>query len=125
MVQLCYINESNSTKGNKMRKPKNPVIKCKDGFAMSVQADDGAYCEPREDYPDVPYTQVECGYPSAEPETVAFREYAEMCGTEDYCETVYGYVPIAIVQAELDAHGGIVEGRMPSNVKSFDFADWE
>jgi len=34
-------------------------------------------------------------------------------------------VPIAIVQAEFDAHGGIVEGCMPSNVKSFDFADWE
>jgi hypothetical protein len=108
-----------------MRKPKNPVIKCKDGFTMSVQADGSAYCEPREDYPDVSYTQVECGYPSADPETVAFREYAEMCGTEDYCETVYSYVPVAIVQAEFDAHGGIVEGRMPSNVEKFDFADWE
>ena len=108
-----------------MRKPKNPVIKCKDGFAMSVQADDGAYCEPRESYPDVPYTQVECGYPSSKPVTKELREYAEMCGTEDYCGTVYGYVPIAIVQAELDAHGGIVEGHMPSNVEKFDFADWD
>ena len=108
-----------------MRKPKNPVIKCKDGFAMSVQASDGAYCTPREDYPNEAYTHVECGFPSADPETVAFREYAEMCGTEDYCETVYPYVPIGIVQAELDAHGGIVEGRFPSNVEQFDFADWE
>jgi len=108
-----------------MRKPRNPKIKCKDGFTMSVQANDGAYCEPREDYPPMAYIQVECGYPSSPPVTKELREYAEMCGTEDYCGTVYGYVPIAIVQAEFDAHGGIVEGRMPSNVEGFDFANWE
>ena len=108
-----------------MRKPHNPVIKCKDGFTVSVQANDFAYALPREDYPDTPYTNVECGYPSADPETVAFREYAEMCGTEDYTNTVYPYVPVEIVQAELDAHGGITEGRLPSNIEAFDFADWE
>jgi hypothetical protein len=108
-----------------MRKPRNPVIKCKDGFTMSVQADDGAYCEPREAYPIRKYTQVECGYPSSMPMTKELREYAEMCGTDQYTETVYPYVPIAIVQAELDAHGGITEGRLPSNVEAFDFADWD
>jgi len=107
-----------------MRKPKNPVIKCKDGFAMSVQANDGAYCEPREDYPPTPYTKVECGYPSSKPITKELCKFAELCSTEDYCETVYGYVPIAIVQAEFDAHGGIVEGRLPSNIEGFDFANW-
>jgi len=108
-----------------MRKPKNPEIECRDGFTVSVQADEGAYCTPRENYPSTPYTHVECGYPSSKPVTKELCEFAELCGTDQYTETVYGYVPIAIVQAELDAHGGIVEGRMPSNVEAFDFADWE
>ena len=108
-----------------MRKPKNPVIKCKDGFAMSVQADDGAYCTPRESYPSTPYTHAECGYPSSTPTTEALREYAECFDTHGYTDTVYPYVPIELIQAELDAHGGIVEGRLPSNVEAFDFADWD
>jgi len=98
-----------------MRKEKNPVIKCKDGFTMSVQANDGAYCLPREDYPDTPYTHVECGYPSSKPITKAMLQYAECFGDHGYTDTVYGYVPVEVVQAELDAHGGIVDGCMPSN----------
>ena len=98
-----------------MRKPHNPRITCKDGFTMSVQARDGAYCTPREDYPDTPYTNVECGYPSSKPTTKALLEYAECFGDHGYTDTVYGYVPVEVVQAELDAHGGIVEGCMPSN----------
>ena len=98
-----------------MRKAHNPVIECKDGFTMSVQANDGAYCLPREDYPDTPYTHVECGYPSSTPTTNALLEYAECCGVRDYTDTVYAYVPIEVVQAELDAHGGVVDGCMPSN----------
>jgi len=99
-----------------MRKPYNPAIECKDGFTMSVQARDSAYCLPREDYPDTPYTHVECGFPSSTPITEALREYAE-CVISDmnYTDTVYGYVPIEVVQAELDAHGGISNGCMPSN----------
>ena len=108
-----------------MRKPHNPVITCEDGFTMSVQARDSAYCEPREDYPSEPYTHVECGYPNAPPRTKELRECAECSGEYGYCNTVYPYVPIAIVQAEFDAHGGIIEGHMPSHIKGFDFADWE
>jgi len=95
-----------------MRKPHNPVIRCKDGFSMSVQARDSAYCLPREDYPDTPYTHVECGYPSSDPLTKELRELAER---PLYTDTVYPYTPIEVVQAELDAHGGIVDGCMPSN----------
>ena len=107
----------------KMSKEHNPAIKCKDGFTMSVQARDGAYCLPREDYPDTPFTHVECGYPSSKPLTKELRELAE--GPHKYTDTVYGYVPVEVVQAELDAHGGIVDGCMPSNVKPFDFAAWQ
>jgi hypothetical protein len=95
-------------------KDSNPIIKCADGFAISVQADHSRYCTPREDYPNVPYTHVECGYPSSKPVTEALLDYAEMCGTDDYRETVYGYVPVEVVEAELDNHGGITEGCLPS-----------
>ena len=104
-----------------MRKPHNPRIECKDGFTISVQASEGAYCTPREDYPSTPYTHVECGYPSQDPTTKALREY---CERPNYTDTVYPYTPIEVVQAELDAHGGIVKGRLPSNVEGFDFANW-
>ena len=111
-------------------KPKNPAIRCKDGFTMSVQAKDGAYCSPREDYPNTPYTHVECGYPSSKPVTKELREFAECLHGKptkrriklfgwvirdgyDYTETVYGYVPVEVVEAEFKAHGGIVEGKFP------------
>ena len=100
-----------------MRKEHNPRIKCADGFTMSVQARDGAYCTPRVDYSSEAYTHVECGFPSSQPVTKELREYFD--------GGVYPYVPIAIVQAELDAHGGVVEGRMPSSVEGIDFANWE
>ena len=98
-----------------MRKPHNPRITCKDGFTISVQGRDSAYCKPREDYPDTPYTHVECGYPSSTPTTKALREYAENFGDSDYTTTVYPYCKIEVVQAEFDAHGGIGDGCMPSN----------
>ena len=93
-------------------KERNPLIKCKDGFTMSVQAAEYAYCLPREDNPKTPYTHVECGYPSSDPLTKELLEFAERCS--DYTHTVYPYTPIEVVQAELDAHGGVVEGEMPT-----------
>jgi hypothetical protein len=116
-------------------KAHNPRIVCKDGFSISVQARESAYCSPRSDHG--PYSMVECGYPSSKPKSKRFREFAELCGTssnwliatvfrllptflqkrlarpDDFCETVYGYVPVEIVQEELDLHGGIREGRFP------------
>ena len=98
---------NNTLEGNKM-KDLNPAITCADGFTISVQARDSAYCTPREDYPGKPYTHVECGFPSSKPLTQALLDYAER--TVDYTETVYAYVPIAVVQAEIDAHGGVSVG---------------
>ena len=92
-------------------KDHNPRIVCRDGFSISVQADEFAYCEPRQDVG--PYTRVECGYPSTTPISQRLKEFAELCGTDDYCETVYAYVPIEIVQEELNLHGGIIEGKFP------------
>lgn len=84
----------------------NPRMIAADGFSMSVQANEYAYCLPRDN--EGPYTHVECGFPSSKPLTQALLDYAELCGTDDYTETVYGYVPIEIVLAEFEAHGGLV-----------------
>ena len=95
-------------------KSHNPRITCKDGFTISVQGSEFAYATPREDNPPNGYTHVECGMPSTIPKTAEFRSYAELFHPADYTNTVYGYVPIEVVQAELDAHGGILDGCLPS-----------
>jgi len=90
-------------------KAHNPRIVCRDGSSISVQARESAYCTPRSDHG--PYSTVECGFPNREPWTL--KEFAELCGTDDYTQTVYSYVPVDLVMHELDLHGGIVEGRLP------------
>ena len=97
-----------------MMKPHNERIVCQDGFTISVQGSEFNYSSPRMDNPPNGYTHVECGYPSSKPTTTALLEYAEIL-TENpmYTETVYGYVPVEVVQAELDAHGGIAKGCLP------------
>ena len=90
---------------------RNPRIVCKNGFSISVQGFEGTYCTRNE---SGELTHVECGYPSSKPTTKALLEYAECFGDSDYTETVYGYVPVEVVQAELDAHGGILDGCLPS-----------
>jgi hypothetical protein len=85
------------------RMPRRPV-ECADGFTMSVQAGWGKYSSPRDDY-DGNYTAWECGFPSADPITEALRECAE--DPSRLTDTVYGYVPTAVVIAEIQAHGGL------------------
>lgn len=59
------------------------------------------YSLPRED--DVEeYTHVEVGYPNGKPQF--FAEYAER---EEYTETIYPYVPVALVEQEIAFHGGL------------------
>ena len=96
-----------------MIKDYNPRITCNDGFSISVQGSEYSYATPRENNPPNGYTHVECGYPSSKPTTEALLEYAECFGDHGYTDTVYGNVPVEVVQAELDAHGGIAVGCMP------------
>jgi hypothetical protein len=78
-------------------------IECADGFSISVQATHGAYCAPRQNLG--PWWQVECGFPSAEPTCI--MQYAEQ--PEKPCDTVYGYVPIELVEQLIAEHGGFKE----------------
>lgn len=78
-----------------------PAVICRDGFTMSIQAGFMNYSTPRRN--TGPWTLVECGFPSEMvPE---LRPYAET--DETLLETVYGYVPVALVSEVLERHGGI------------------
>lgn len=81
--------------------PRAERITCADGASLSVQASQGHYCMPRTNIAD--WYQVEVGYPSEAP--TEFISYAEDPDTPT--GTVYGYVPIELVVAEINKHGGI------------------
>jgi hypothetical protein len=80
-------------------------IACADGFTMSVQASSGHYCSPREDK-GWPYSAFEIGYPSRKEQLIT--KYAESPG--QYTDTVYGWVPVDVVEAVIAKHGGLKAG---------------
>ena len=89
---------------------RNPNVICKDGFTMSVQCGQSLYSSPR----DVAkrYREVEIGFPSVpEPLIAEYAEDWEIEGDDDpkLCETVYGYVPVKLVNKVIKKHGGIDE----------------
>ena len=90
---------------------RNQMIVCADGFSMSVQAHNGAYCSPRINNAER-YEEVEIGFPSSEEPLLM-----------DWCEdpsdptvTVYGYVPAQVVVNVIAKHGGMVEGEIPAGI---------
>jgi hypothetical protein len=67
---------------------------------MSVQAGAGLYCTPSENVGS--WTTVEVGFPSQiEP---LLWEYAELPGA--WTNTVYPHVPVEVVAAVVEVHGG-------------------
>ena len=78
-----------------------PRVICADGFEISVQASENHYCEPRVNGAEQ-YESVELGFPNmVEPDII---EYAEK---DCYTETVYGWVPVEVVNKVIEKHGGI------------------
>ena len=90
-----------------MMQEKRPYVICDDGFGVSIQASDTHYCYPRENGLDH-YDKVELGFPTDEDEVI--MDYAE--DPEDPTGTVYGYVPVKIVDDLLKKHGGITRVRI-------------
>lgn len=86
-------------------------VVCKDGFSVSIQASETSYCSPRFDN-QLKYTEVELGFPSAEDELII--EWAE--DRDRPTDTVYGWVPVQIVNMLIAKHGGIVAGTVPPGV---------
>lgn len=82
---------------------KRPRLCCNDGFSISVQASEFQNCCPQLNGVQ-DYESVELGFPSVEDELI--NEYAE--DGMDYTKTVYGYVPIEIVEKLIEKHGGII-----------------
>lgn len=80
-----------------------PKVVCNDGFSISIQASEYHYCEPRQNRISN-YKSVELGFPSAEEELIS--EYAED-DDDNLTNTVYGWVPVEIVDQLLQKHGGI------------------
>lgn len=78
-------------------------IRCADGLELSAQASATHYCSPRNGAG--PWVQVEVGFPSQRVEE--FMEYAE--NPDAPTDTVYGYVPVSVVEAVINSHGGIVQ----------------
>ena len=77
---------------------------CADGFDMSIQASAYHYCTPRETK-DIVYEEVEVGFPSVG--DYRLEPYETDAGS------VYGRVPISIVQEIADSHGGIIGSVVP------------
>ena len=89
----------------------NKQITCQDGFTMSVQANEGAYCMPRIDSASK-YVAVEVGYPSKKEDLLL--EWAESPQTPT--QSVYGWVPAAQITLVVAKHGGIVSGELPPGI---------
>lgn len=75
------------------------LVKCADGFTMSVQASGAHNCSPKSYLSDGDYDQWEVGYTSR-PETLL-----ERC--TEIQPKVYGWVPTDIVNLVIGKHGGI------------------
>lgn len=105
-----------------MYKVRRRVV-CADGFSLSVQASDFAYCDPRVDDADT-YETVEVGYPSEkEPllmEYIEVKHIETKKGSHRFppppTKQVYPYVPSRLVRAVIELHGGMVEGELPPGV---------
>ena len=82
--------------------PNNKRLVCPDGFWLSVQGDESAYSSPRRKCFNIyAYSEMEItGSEVLPPEFSKYREGKGSC--------VYGYVPVAMIEALLVSHGGVV-----------------
>ena len=94
-----------------MRPELNKKVVCADGFSMSVQANENAYCSPRMNNAMM-YIEVEVGFPSESEELI--MPWAESSSRPT--DTVYAYVPTFVVTNVIAKHGGIVDGEVPPGV---------
>jgi hypothetical protein len=105
----------------KYRKQRNgmqivrPRVRCADGYTVSVQAGNRWNSEPQLDTGW--YSKVELGYPTAADEEL--RDYADE--KRDLRGTVYGFVPVKLVDEVLTKHGGIVGADFSNDGAGF----WE
>lgn len=97
-----------------------PRVRCKDGYTVSIQASKNSYCRPQINSPSGLYSEVELGYPSKA--DYELSQYAESKG--NLTGSVYGYVPIYIIEKVCRKHRGIVDIDM-SNLSITNMSDKE
>jgi hypothetical protein len=84
-----------------------PRIVCKDGYSVSIQAGSAFYSWPREDLADE-YGAFELGYQSdREPSLDEWAEPDYSTGEIDYLRCIFPFVPVEVVDAVIEKHGGI------------------
>lgn len=83
-----------------------PRAKCKDGFSISIQANQFTYCTPRRLLDNGEYSYLELGYASEYEELLG--EYQEGVIYQYHKEAIYPYVPMEVVEKVIEKHGGIV-----------------
>ena len=112
--------------GRKKTRPHNPinsVVRCYDGFRMSVQASRDHCCIPRQDAG--PYTHVEVAYPNWLEERLL--PYADGATTiAGLRPTLYVNVPAEVVLETIEAHAGMLAGQLPelaARVRTGDSSD--
>ena len=81
---------------------RRPFVVCRDGYSVSIQAGQCHYSIPQRDGASL-YSAVELGYPSVADSLIA--EYAET--PDNLTGTIYGRVPVELVDQLLEKHGGI------------------
>tara|TARA_R110000824_G_scaffold46748_7_gene133981 strand:- start:3879 stop:4148 length:270 start_codon:yes stop_codon:yes gene_type:complete len=78
---------------------------------MSVQANAGSYCTPRQDFAER-YLSVEVGYPNEkEPLLMPYCEEPD-----DPTDTVYPFVPATTIYLVIAKHGGMKYGELPLGI---------
>lgn len=83
-------------------------LKLADGTTLSVQASKFHYCSPRTDL-DLycNYSEFEIGFPNVKiPEILHWAE-----DSNNPTETVYGWVPIEVIEKLIETRGGVVGVR--------------
>lgn len=89
-----------------------PSVKCVDGFWISIQGHRGAWSEPSKELRNIyEYDEMEIKVSELLPER--FNQY------RDGDSSIYGYVPVEMIEALLVEHGGIAETKLDD---TFDFA---
>tara|TARA_R100000458_G_C8227143_1_gene209884 strand:+ start:168 stop:530 length:363 start_codon:yes stop_codon:yes gene_type:complete len=113
--------ELKTKKENKMFnfQPKREVVVCKDNFKMSVQASENHYCSPKVNGSAISYSHVEVGFPTEKEDLL--MDYCE--DRDEPTDTVYAYVPAAVIIDVIEKHGGIVAGALP-NLDLTEYSDY-
>ena len=106
---VCNFLAATARAGSDGFQKSRPHILCADGYSLSVQAGKQFYSVPREDRGDGAYTHVEVG-PLGEYEE-AFFPYAE--DKRKPKSSVHARVPVELVDALVQKHGGFFENRLP------------